>query len=133
MVRGVFRTQRPKLEFERLVADAMKTPPTAAAAMLEDDLFGPDRMSPLAKANLPALLIAADASPNASDLAALANVLTKALPVRSIAGAGHAVFVDQPKAFDALLSAFLARLQAEIYRSGGSEVAAGCPAHAWAG
>jgi non-heme chloroperoxidase len=111
MVRGVFRTQRPKLEVERLIADAMKTPPTAAAAMLEDDLFGPDRMSPLARADLPALLIAADASPNTADLAALANVLPKALPVKSIAGAGHAVFVDQPKAFDALLSTFLAGLQ----------------------
>ncbi len=111
MVRGVFKTQRPKPELERLIADAMKTPPTAAAAMLEDDRFGPDRMSPLAKADLPALLIAAEASPNAPDLAVLANVLPKALPVKSIAGVGHAVFVDQPQAFDALLSAFLAKLQ----------------------
>jgi non-heme chloroperoxidase len=111
MVRGVFRTGRSKAEMESLIADAMKTPPTAAAAMLEDDLFGPDRMSPLAKADVPALLIAADASPNASELAALANVLPKALPVKSVAGAGHAVFVDQPKAFDALLSGFLATLQ----------------------
>jgi non-heme chloroperoxidase len=111
MVGSVFRTQRPKLEVEQLITDAMKTPPTVAAAMLEDDIFGPDRMSPLAKANVPALLIAADASPNASDLAALARVLPKALPVKSVPGAGHAVFVDQPKAFDAVLSAFLAGLQ----------------------
>jgi microsomal epoxide hydrolase len=106
----VFSTQRPKDETDRLVADAMKTPPTTAAAMLEDDLFGPDRMSALAKADVPALLIAADASPNAADLAALAKVLPKALPVKSISGAGHAVFVDQPKAFDALLSDFLVQL-----------------------
>jgi len=117
MVRSVFRTQRPKLELERLIADAMKTPPTIAAAMLEDDIFGPDRMRPLAKADVPALLIAADASPNAADLAALANVLPKALPVKSIAGAGHAVFVDQPNAFDAVLSAFLGQLQEDAQSS----------------
>lgn len=115
MVRSVFRTQRPKLEVERVIANAMKTPPTIAAAMLEADLFGPDRMSPLAKADVPALLIAADASPQASELAALAHVLPKALPVKSVAGAGHAVFADQPKAFDALLSAFLANLQKTRY------------------
>jgi non-heme chloroperoxidase len=111
MVRSVFRTQRPKPEVERLIADAMKTPPTIAASMLVADLFGPDRMSPLSKADVPALLIAADSSPQAPELAALARVLPKALPVKSIAGTGHAVFVDQPKEFDALLSTFLVSLQ----------------------
>lgn len=111
MVRSVFRTRRPKPEVDRLIADAMKTPPTIAAAMLVADLFGPDRMSPLAKADVPALLIAADASPQAPELAALAHVLPKALPVKSIVGAGHAVFVDKPKEFDSLLSTFLASLQ----------------------
>ncbi len=111
MVRGVFRTQRPKPEVEQLIADAMRTPSTIAAAMLEDDLFGPDRMSSLAKVELPVLLIAADGSPNAAELAALARMLPNAPTVKSIAGAGHAVFVDQSKAFDALLSAFLAKLQ----------------------
>jgi len=109
MMQAVFKTPRPKAEFDRLVASAMQTPPSIGAAMLADDLFGPDRLSPLAKAKVPALLIAADASPNASELAALAAVLPDARSV-AVPGAGHVVFVDRPKEFDALLSAFLARV-----------------------
>lgn len=111
-MQAVFKTPRPKAERARMIADALKTPPTIGAAILEDDLFGPDRMSPLSKADVPALLIAADASPNAADLAALAKALPKAGPVQTVAGAGHAVFVDRPQAFDALLGDFLRRLQA---------------------
>jgi non-heme chloroperoxidase len=107
MMQAVFKTPRPKAQFDALVATALKTPPTIGAAMLEDDLFGPDRMSPLAKVSVPALLIVADASPNAADLAALGKVLPKARSV-TVAGAGHAVFVDQPQKFNELLSAFLA-------------------------
>ena len=109
MMHAVFKTPRPEAEFDRLVADALKTPPSIGAAMLADDLFGPDRMSPLAKVNIPTLLVAAEASPNAGDLAALAKVLPDAESV-TVTGAGHAVFVDQPQRFDALLSAFLARV-----------------------
>jgi microsomal epoxide hydrolase len=111
MMQAVFKTPRPKAEVDRMVADALKTPPTLGAAILEDDLFGPDRMSGLAKAEVPALLIAADASPNAADLAALAKVLPKARPIATVAGAGHAVFVDRAQPFDALLAAFLRSLQ----------------------
>lgn len=110
MMQAVFKTPRTKAEADRLVADALKTPPTIGAAMLEDDLFGPDRMSALAKVETPALLIAADNSPNAGDLAALAKVLPKARLV-SIPGAGHAVFVDQPRQFDELVTAFLGQLE----------------------
>jgi len=109
MMQAVFKTKRPKAETDRLVAEALKTPPTIGAAMLEDDLFGPDRMSPLAKVAAPGLLIAAEASPNAADLAALAKILPKARSVE-VAGAGHVVFVDQPQRFDALLSEFLTTL-----------------------
>jgi microsomal epoxide hydrolase len=109
MMQAVFKTPRPKAQFDALMATALKTPPAIGAAMLEDDLFGPDRMSPLAKVSVPALLIVADASPNAADLAALGKVLPKARSV-TVAGAGHAVFVDQPQKFDALLQAFLAGL-----------------------
>lgn len=110
MMQAVFKTPRPKAQVDRLVADALKTPPTVGAAILEDDLFGPDRMSGLAKAQTPALLIAADASPNAADLAALAKVLPQAKPVVTVAGAGHAVFVDRPQQFDTLLAGFLRAL-----------------------
>jgi pimeloyl-ACP methyl ester carboxylesterase len=68
-------------------------------------------MSPLAKANIPAPLIAADTSPNAPDLAKLAKRLPKAETVRIVPGAGHAVFIDRPQAFNGLLDAFLKRLQ----------------------
>ena len=109
MMKAVFKTQRTPDEIARMTADALKTPPTIGAAMLEDDLFGPDRMGPLVKVDLPALLIAAEASPNAPDLAALATVLPKAEPIHTIMGAGHAVFVDKPEAFDTLLAGFVER------------------------
>lgn len=109
MMHAVFRTPRPKAEFDRLVADALKTPPSIGAAMLTDDLFGPDRMSGLAKVEAPTLLLAAEDSPNAADLAVLAKVLPHA-KIEAVAGAGHAIFVDQPQRFDAMLSAFLRSL-----------------------
>ena len=110
MMKVVFKTQRTSEEIARFTADALRTPPTIGAAMLEDDLFGPDRMGPLAKVDLPALLIAAEASPNEPDMAVLAKVLPKAGPIHSVAGAGHAVFVDKPEAFDALLAGFTERV-----------------------
>jgi non-heme chloroperoxidase len=111
MMRAVFKTPRPAVQIARLTADALKTPPTIGAAMLEDDLLGPDRMTPLAKVDLPALLIEADASPNAADLAQLSKVLVKAEPVQTISGAGHAAFVDKPQAFDQVLATFLQKLK----------------------
>src|SRR6185503_19755058 len=111
MMRAVSRVPPPPAEFRRLVDAALRTPDAIGAAMLTDDLFGPDRMSPLAKAAIPALLVAADASPNAPDLKTLSSVLPNARMV-SVSGAGHAVFVDQPERFNALLSAFLAPLAA---------------------
>jgi microsomal epoxide hydrolase len=110
MMKVVFKTQRTTEEIARFTADALKTPPTIGAAMLEDDLFGPDRMGPLAKVDLPALLIAAEASPNEPGMAVLAKVLPKAEPIHTVTGAGHAVFVDKPEAFDALLAGFAERV-----------------------
>lgn len=109
MMHAVFRSPQPPAVFDGLVASALKTPPSIGAAMLADDLFGPDRLSALAKVDLPALLVAADASPNAADLAALAKVLPRAHQV-TVAGAGHAVFVDRPQAFDELLAGFVRSL-----------------------
>ena len=110
MMKAVFKTPRTAEEIARLTVDALKTPPTIGAAMLEDDLFGPDRMGPLAKIDLPALLIAAEASPNRADMEVLAKALPRAEPIHTVIGAGHAVFVDKPEAFDALLEGFAERV-----------------------
>ena len=109
MMRAVFRTPKPKAEFDQLVRDALKTPPSIGAAMLEDDLFGPDRVTPLSRVDVPVLLVLADQSANASDLAALTKTLPHAYSV-TILGAGHAVFTDKPQEFDSVLFKYLTAL-----------------------
>lgn len=94
-----------------LVDEALKTPTAIGEAMLVADLFTVDRRPALAKIDRPLLVIA---SPRSSELAqqrAMAARVPHA-QFEVVSGAGHAVFVDQPEKFTALLTNFLGRLPA---------------------
>lgn len=97
-------------EMNRRVDDAMKTPATIGTAMLVADLFGVDRTPALAKFDRPTLVIAAATSPELDAQKSMAAKLPRGR-FEVVANAGHALFIDQPEKFDALLSEFLAGLK----------------------
>jgi microsomal epoxide hydrolase len=104
----IHRPLKPR-EFDAIVADGLKTPPAIGAAMLADDLFGPDRTGATAKIDVPTLVIASAGSRELAGQRAMAAKIAHA-EFEVIPDAGHAVFVDQPARFDALLNAFISAL-----------------------
>jgi microsomal epoxide hydrolase len=109
MMKAIIRRRLPPSYFDRLVADALKTPTAIGAAMLADDLLGPDRTPALAKFTVPTLVVASATSQELDGQKAMATRLPHAR-FEVVPDAGHAVFVDQPERFDALLQAFLSTL-----------------------
>jgi non-heme chloroperoxidase len=77
--------------------------------MLISDIFGADRRPPLAKLDRPALVVASDSSPVLDVQKEMAASTPRAKLV-VIDGTAHAVFVDDPAAFDAALESFLESL-----------------------
>jgi non-heme chloroperoxidase len=108
-VRSLFKQPHPDLDFEEIVKATLQTPVDTGAAMLIADIFGADRMSALAKLDKPALVIAASSSPLLVQQKEMAAKIPGA-KFLAIDGAGHAVFVDQPKQFNDALKGFLAAL-----------------------
>jgi non-heme chloroperoxidase len=106
MFKAIIRRPLPKADIDRLVAEALKTPTAIGAAMLTDDLLGPDRTAALAKFTAPTLVIASATSPELDGQKAMAARLPHAR-FEAVADAAHAVFIDQPERFDALLEGFL--------------------------
>ncbi len=106
MVKSIFQQPHPDLDMNKLVQFTLKTPTDIGVAMLTMDIFGADRSSALAKFIKPALVIASASSPLLDLEKQMASSMPKAKYVE-IKGAGHAVFIDQPAAFDAALSTFL--------------------------
>ena len=109
LVRSLFKQSHPDLDFEAIVKATLQTPVDTGVAMLIADIFGADRMSPLAKLDRPALVIAASSSPLLAQQKDMAAKMPRAKFV-AINDAGHAVFVDQPKQFNEALKGFLAAL-----------------------
>lgn len=109
MLQAIIRRPLPKQDFDRLVADLLKTPTSIGQSMLLADLFGVDRTPALVKLDKPTLVIAAASSPEFDAQKAMAAKLPRGR-FETIENAGHAVFVDQPQRFDALLGRFLGEL-----------------------
>ena len=109
MVRSLFKQPHPDLDFEGIVKAVLQTPVDTGTAMLIADIFGADRMSALAKLDKPALVIAASSSRLLAQQKEMAAKIPRA-KFLAIDDAGHAVFVDQPKQFNAALRDFLAAL-----------------------
>ena len=64
MMNAIFAKPQDPAFHERLVENALKTPTATGAAMLADDLFGPDRLTALANAKPTALVVTAEGSPD---------------------------------------------------------------------
>jgi non-heme chloroperoxidase len=109
MMKAIIRSPLTPAQRARLIDDALKTPTAIGAAMLADDLLGPDRTGALSKFTVPTLVIASEFSQELDGQRAMAAKLPHAR-FEMVAGAGHAVFIDQPERFDALVSDFLATL-----------------------
>lgn len=109
-LRGMFGfiISRPQPDgvIDALVATGLMTPPTIGAAMLVADLYGVDRSAALDAANVPVLVIAAGNSPELEAQRAMATRIPGAR-FEVIDDASHAVFLDQPERFRAVLAGFL--------------------------
>ena len=77
--------------------------------MLVADMFGADLTPGLAKITVPTLIVASAASPELARQEEMAKAVPGARFER-IEDASHAVFIDQPERFEALLEAFIASL-----------------------
>ena len=91
----------------RLVAGFMKTPPAVGLAMQMEDLFTVDRWPYLKKFDRPTLVVVSDRNPFMTEEKQMADELSNGRVV-VIAHAAHAVFFDQPAAFNRALEAFIA-------------------------
>ena len=110
MVRSLFLKPHPELDLQAVVTSALRTPTTTGIAMLVTDLFGADRRPVLSTINTPTLVIASAGSPLLAAQRDMASAVRGATFIL-VAGAGHAVFIDQPQRFDEALDAFLRTLK----------------------
>jgi microsomal epoxide hydrolase len=94
-------------EMASLVGGFMKTPPAVGIAMQIEDLFTVDRRPYLKKFDRPTLVIVSDRNPFMTEEKQMANRLPNGRFV-VVAHAAHAVFFDQPAAFDHALESFIA-------------------------
>jgi len=109
MMRAIISKPQSEVALNDLVDAALKTPTATAEAMLVADLFGKDRTSAINKFRLPTLVIA---SARSEELAAQRELAGK-LPqgrIEVVDQAAHAVFIDQPDRFEAILRDFLNRV-----------------------
>jgi len=104
MMSYVFRKPLSPAELDAIVSAAMQTPTSVGVSNLILDLFGKDYREAFPRIEVPTLVIAAGTSPEKDAQLAqrIANMTTKV-----VEGAGHAVFYDDPQAFDAALTAFI--------------------------
>lgn len=104
MVRSIFL--HPPADIDAVIAQAQRTPQAVGAAMLVSDIFGADRRPALQQIDRPALVVASANSPlldaQKQMAAAIRGAVFLALP-----NTHHAVFVDDPQAFDAALARLL--------------------------
>lgn len=89
-----------------LVDGFMKTPPAVGIAMQLEDLFTVDRRPYLKRFDRPTLVVVSDRNPFMTEEKQMANGLPNGRFV-VIAHAAHAVFFDQPTAFDHALEDFI--------------------------
>lgn len=97
-------TARPVMA--ALVDGFMKTPPAVGIAMQLEDLFTVDRRPYLKKFDRPTLVVVSDRNPFMTEEKQMADGLSNGRFV-VIAHAAHAVFFDQPAAFDHALENFI--------------------------
>ena len=106
MMRAIISIPTAATTIDSLVGESMKTPADVGTSMLIQDLFTVDRRPYLEKFDKPTLVIASGRSPFLAAQKSMAASLPKGHMV-VIQHAAHAVFFDQPAAFDTALQAFI--------------------------
>lgn len=106
MFGAIISKPQPPGTVDRAIATGMKTPPSIGLAMLVADMFTFDRTAALSRMNCPVLIIASSRSPELSLQKSEAQAIKNAQFVE-IDDAAHAVFLDQPDRFAAVLTRFL--------------------------
>jgi microsomal epoxide hydrolase len=109
MMPYMFAKPQPPAYLQRLVDEALKTPTDTAVAMLCADIFGVDRRPALTRLDKPMLVVASGSSHLLDAQRDMATQI-KGARFEVIEGAGHALFVDEPDRFFALIETFLAAL-----------------------
>lgn len=106
MMAAIISAPQPAGFIEQLIDTGMMTPPAIGVEMLNADLNGVDRTPALARIDKPTLIVASAASAELDQQRTMAASIVGARLV-VIADASHAVFLDQPDRFDAIVDAFL--------------------------
>ena len=106
MFRAIISKPQPAGFIDRTVATAIETPASIGMSMLISDMFTVDRRAALAKMDCPVLIIASGKSFELDRQKDEAKAIRSAQFVQ-IDDASHAVFLDQPDRFAAVLAAFL--------------------------
>jgi non-heme chloroperoxidase len=106
MMHAIITAPTPAEVFTQLVNESMKTPPDIGVAMLVQDVLTTDRRAALKKFDKPTLVVAS----GESRLLDAQRQMTASLPRAQlvvIEHAAHAVFFDQPDAFNRKLEDFV--------------------------
>jgi microsomal epoxide hydrolase len=111
LMRAIMHAPPATTSFALLDDEAMRTPVDTGISMLTQDLFTTDRRPYLKHFDKPTLVIASDQSPLLDAQRHMAEAIPHAR-FEVIKHAAHAVFVDQPAAFDRELEAFADELPA---------------------
>jgi non-heme chloroperoxidase len=106
MMRAIISAPTAPAIMKRLVQESTNTPSAVGIAMLVQDLFTVDRRPYLKRFNRPTLVVVSDRNPFLTEEKQMADRLPMGRFV-VIAHAAHAVFFDQPVAFDRILEAFV--------------------------
>lgn len=106
MVGAIFAQPLGPDERAALEADVLRTPPAVGAAAMLSSLYGRDRRSAVAARCLPTLLVVASGSAAAAEAASF-TAAARTAQFKVIDKAGHALFYDQPDAFNHMLEEFM--------------------------
>jgi non-heme chloroperoxidase len=102
-VRSLFKETHPGWIFKDLIKGGLRTPMEAAISLYMDQFTG-DRSSALARVSVPTLIVTIPENRLAGEY------MQSKIPgarLEVIEGAGHALFLDKPQAFNQILESFL--------------------------
>lgn len=103
-VRGMFKTRQPEILYKEIIDASLKTPTGTAVSLLADLSLG-DRRPMLARVPCPTLIVVA------ADNRLMGEYMQSKIArskLEVVAGAGHALFLEKPQAFNQALESFLA-------------------------
>jgi non-heme chloroperoxidase len=112
MVHWILKKPHPELNLQAVFAHSQKTPVTTGLTMLIMDMYAIDRRPVLAKIDKPTRVIASAESPHLKAQQEMASAIVGAQFV-AVKDAGHALFVDDPQAFNESLQHLLKSISAK--------------------